>query len=158
MINTRRSMGTTIAQLLVFTLIGLVCITSSSINSARAATPAPAPGAADQLVGTWAGSGMTLTIKRLQKDPEDGDIFQGTLTQGSYSVEIKGIIDGHDNAVMFMRFKGTNGQTTDTFVNVVYSGYLSNATTLEGSWFIPPGPPSSHPAVGETGNFSLTKQ
>lgn len=101
---------------------------------------------------------MTLTIKRLQKDPGDGDIFQGTLTQGSYSVKIKGIIDGHDNAVMFMRFKDVNGTTTDTFVNLVYSGYVSNGTTLTGLWIIPPGPPSSHPLVGETGNFSLKKQ
>jgi hypothetical protein len=160
--KTRRSIGTTIAQLLVLMLIGLACTTSSSINNAKAAT-----GSTD-LVGTWVGSGMTLTIdsSQVQDNTDSSQVqdvtFEGTLTQPLpdttiYSVIVNGILDSDNSAITFMRFKNMDGSVTNTFVNIVYSGYISNGT-MTGLWIIPPGLPSTNALVGTSGNFSLKKQ
>src|SRR5437879_7362907 len=126
--KTRRSVGTTIAQLLVLVLIATAYAVSPFISSARADPM--------DLVGTWVGQGtydkrpetfdMTLSISS-----GPGNSFSGFLTENVYhtKVNVSGTFD--ESTFTFTDTSYVSGNEIQ--LNCTYTVTVSDRT-INGRW------------------------
>jgi hypothetical protein len=133
--KTRRSVGTTVAHLLVLMLIATAYAVSPFIGSAKADP--------DGLVGTWVGQGTYNTGVPANTPPFDmtlsisagpGNSFSGFLTENVYQtkVNVSGTLDG--STFNFTDTSYVSGN--EILLNCNYTGNVSSGM-INGSWSYP---------------------